>query len=652
METLQSLAPAMVIIGLAIVLIPRLNPDGKLVRLIGTSVIGLLLVRYMVWRAVDTLPVTDNWIEAAAAYTYFAIEMLSCSAGLILLHVLSRSIDRRGEADIQTARMRPQDWPRIDMFIATYNESREIVERTIVGAVGQDYPYFRVWVLDDGKRPWLAELAATLGAGYLTRADGTHAKAGNLNAGLRHVLGLAEPPDAIAVIDADFVATPLLLRRAASLFHAPDVAVVQTPQHFFNPDPIQLNLGAATLVPDEQRFFFDVLLSSKDAHGTAFSCGTSSIVRVAPLIEAGGFPTESVTEDLLLSIKMKALGYRTVYLNEALSFGLAPEGLGEYLTQRGRWCLGTMQIVRTAWGPFTRGRMPLMMRLHTLDTVLFWTAGSAIRLASLLVPIIYWWFGLAVMNTDAAGIASHLGPYWISCVIFLAWVSRGTNLPVLVEAMSLLTSMEAMKASAVGLFGARNQKFRVTAKGASRLNTVVHWSLIRWFAPMAALTAGGMAWRVYAGPLPGTPPDMELMNVFWSFYNIAVLLLAMGICVERPRPRGQERFAADEPAALLLDGGSIPARLVDASLDGARLALRGEAPLAVGAAVFVQIAEIGAVAASVIRLEGGYCSVKFDLDRAEEVAMIRKLFSGRYARPLTRMNPILFIRLLAARALG
>jgi cellulose synthase (UDP-forming) len=654
MDLLDNLAPSLMIIGLAALLIPKLDPNGRLARLVGASVIGLLLARYMIWRTLYTLPAPKSLIQTVASYGYFAIEMLSCLGGLITLHVFSRTVNRSEESTIAAARMAVGDWPRIDMFIATYNESREIVERTIVGALSQDYPSFRVWVLDDGKRPWLADLARKFGAGYLTRPDGKHAKAGNLNSGLRHVLSLPDPPDAISVIDADFVATPLLLRRAASLFHQPDVAVVQTPQYFFNPDPIQLNLGAAKLVPDEQRFFFDAILPSKDAHGTAFSCGTSSIVRIGPLLEAGGFPTESVTEDLLLSVKMKSLGYRTVYLNEPLSFGLAPEGLGEYLTQRGRWCLGTMQIIRSKWGPFTLARMPWMMRLHTVDNLLFWTTTSAIRIASLLVPLLYWWFGIVVMDTNAADIASHFGPFWISSVIFLAWISRGTHLPLLVEAMALLSSMEQLKASAIGLFGSRNQKFKVTAKGASRQHTVVHWSLIRWFAPLAALTAGGMALRVFGGSLEGTDMNMEAMNVFWSFYNIAVLLLAIAICVERPRPRGQERFAIDEPAALMLPSGIVPARLVDASLDGARLALRGidHADIALGGKLFVDIATVGVVAASVARMEGGFCSVRFDLTHTEEVAMIRKLFSGNYARPLTTMDPVRFIRLLAARALG
>ena len=70
-----------------------------------------------------------------------------------------------------------------------------------------------------------------------------------------------------------------LLTRTLALTRDEDVGIVQTPQNFFNPDPIQANLAVAGVWPDEQRFFFDFVLLSKDAWGGAFCCGTSSVIR-------------------------------------------------------------------------------------------------------------------------------------------------------------------------------------------------------------------------------------------------------------------------------------------------------------------------------------------------------------------------------------
>ena len=81
--------------------------------------------------------------------------------------------------------------PLIDVLICTYNEEEAILEQTIVGAMAMDYPNYRLWTLDDGRRPWLKALCERLGCGYITRADNAHAKAGNINNALRHIAALA-----------------------------------------------------------------------------------------------------------------------------------------------------------------------------------------------------------------------------------------------------------------------------------------------------------------------------------------------------------------------------------------------------------------------------------------------------------------------------
>src|SRR5437763_17039777 len=107
----------------------------------------------------------------------------------------------------------------------------------------------------------------------------------------------------------------------------PSVGIFQTPQHFENPDPIQGNLTLSRVWPDEQRYFFDVLMASKDAWGAAFCCGTASVILVNHLMQIGGFPTDSVTEDYLVTLRLRQIGYQTHYLNEQLALGLEPEAL-------------------------------------------------------------------------------------------------------------------------------------------------------------------------------------------------------------------------------------------------------------------------------------------------------------------------------------
>ncbi len=162
----------------------------------------------------------------------------------------------------------------------------------------------------------------------------------------------------------------------------------------------------------------------------------------------------------------------------------------------------------------SRGPTPWLVRMHTLDTVLFWTMTPILRILCITVPSLYWWTGFVVVQADLPGLVAKLGPYRLSCVIFLGWVSRGTNLPVLADAMSLLACRGSLRASVIGLFGFRNQTFKVTAKGATRDRTVMQWGLAGVFLGLAGLTLGGIALRLVTGPIEGTPPDVEAMTLF------------------------------------------------------------------------------------------------------------------------------------------
>jgi len=68
---------------------------------------------------------------------------------LILYLGFLRTTDRRAEADRHEVRMRavpPERLPSVDVYIPTYNEPLDVVEKSIVGALSLDYPNLAVWV--------------------------------------------------------------------------------------------------------------------------------------------------------------------------------------------------------------------------------------------------------------------------------------------------------------------------------------------------------------------------------------------------------------------------------------------------------------------------------------------------------------------------
>lgn len=624
--TLTAFAPCLLTLGFLTIVLPFLDRNRTSGRILPCALCIYLIFRYIVWRLSETMPPFEPTFSSAWAYTFIAFEVMSVVSCLLFFLFLIRTRDRQAESAAN------QQWllerrPLVDVFIATYNEEEAILDRTILGACTQDYAPVRVFVLDDGRRAWLGELCARRGVHHVTRPDNAHAKAGNMNHALGYVAAMGKPAEYIVILDADFVAQPNFVRKALALFHDPAVGCVQTPQHFFNPDPLQHGFQSATRWPDEQRFFFDVLLASKDAWGAAFSCGTSSICRRAAVEAIGGFPTESVTEDMLLSIKLRSKGWKTVYLNERLSMGLAPEGLQEYVTQRGRWCLGFMQILRSPWGPFGSETLPLIDRISLIDAFLYWALSFPFRIVCLFAPVIYAFTGAIILKTTAEDILAYAVPALMAQYIVLPWISRGRCLPILSDASQLLIATTAIKATFIGLFGSRNQKFKVTAKGGDRSRTVVQWGMMRPFATVIAVTISSLLFYASGFTEHTGADDWNVAWVFWTYYSMLVLLVACVTCIELPRP-AEERFYTSEAATIQVADWKLPVHVTELWPSGARI--RGIPALEVGERISLHIEDIGPVAGRVTFGESAVMEVAFDVLPDLRDRMLMKLFSGRY----------------------
>ena len=630
--------PAALAAGAGLAILPWLKRDNVAARVVVVAIVLALMWRYMLWRWLSTLPPFDFTLDTLTALLFITVETATVIGATISFFFLTRVRDRAREVEANLAWLTSLPTPPlIDVLICTYNEEEAILEQTIVGALAIDYPNYRLWALDDGRRPWLKALCERLDCGYITRADGADAKAGNINNALKHIAALATPPDFVSILDADFVPTPTFLTRAMTLFHADDVGVVQTPQHFANPDPMQRNLSVARVWPDEQRYFFDVVMASKDAWNAAFCCGTSSIIRLAPLMAIGGFPTDSVTEDYLLTLRLRQIGFRTVYLNERLSLGLAPEGLREYIGQRSRWCLGFMQICVGRSGPLRPGNgLSLVDRLILSETFLHWSATHLYRLLGLALPLSYFLFGIVAIQADVSDTLYHFLPFFIAQTLAVAWLSGARALPIMGDLSHLLAATSILKAVWQGLTRPKGQKFVVTAKGGDRSKRFVQTRLLAFFMTLLLLTVAAIVRAFILDPASDLHSAASL-PLFWSWYNIVVLTLACLVCVEQPRFRRSERFDGHGSVArLIVDGRPAFFLIEDISTGGMRL--RGVAPGPVGAQLTLLIdgRRVGVVVA---RAGATEFAISVEDDFEARAAMIRAVYSGRYDPGVAEVKP-------------
>ena len=261
--------------------------------------------------------------------------------------------------------------------------------------------------------------------------------------------------------------------------------MVQTPQFYYNCDPIQHNLGLRDSFVDDQRVFFDTFQPAKDAVDCAFCVGTSFVVRRDLLEMIGGFPHDALSEDMLLTYRLMEHGFVTRWLNERLSVGLSAEGLPEYITQRTRWCLGNIQIGLLRDGPLRGGNFTLLQRLHYLHGLLSWLAKPFIVLM-MLAPPIYWYFDVPAFEADHLAFLRFGVPALLAFWIYSSWVSGKRTLPLFTEVTHALTALPITLTLLSALRSPFGKPFKVTEKGGDRSKVIVH-------VGMAAIF-GGLAW--------------------------------------------------------------------------------------------------------------------------------------------------------------
>jgi cellulose synthase (UDP-forming) len=309
--------------------------------------------------------------------------------------------------------------------------------------------------------------------------------------------------------------------------------------------------------------------------------------------------------------------------------GLAPEGVSEYITQRGRWCLGFMQIARSRWGVLGSATLPALDRISLFDAFLYWGASFPFRVLCLIAPIMYGLTGLAVINADAQDVLNHYVPSICTPVIVLAWITRGRVMPIVTDAAQLLVCVDAMKAAAFGLIKPKGHKFKVTAKGGERDRLNVQWRLIvRFLLPLLLATIGAIAYGTFDVFSPAYGNRNAPVWLFWSYYNTIVIAVTIFTCIELPRPK-IEGFRVDEPAQLTI--GPLTRRHQVLLLSTSWAMLSGTAPIPLGAGIVLQLHNVsGPLNARVSKIGNKNFEVTFETTPVLHEAIVRKLFSGRY----------------------
>jgi len=289
----------------------------------------------------------------------------------------------------------PRDWPRVTVQLPIYNE-RFVARRLLQAVAALEYPANRlqIQILDDStdrtavlaRRLTRVLRARGLDADHIRRANRQGYKAGALAHGLRTASG-----ELIAIFDADFVPPRDFLQRVVPSVLEPGVAVVQARWGHLNREVSWFTRLQSILLDGH----FAIEQPARDRNGWLLTFnGTAGVWRRAAIDAAGGWTSDTLTEDLDLSMRAQLAGWRIVYRADVVVPAELPVDSNSFRAQQRRWTKGGVQVARKILPQILRAPLPWKVR-----------AEAAIHLASYAAyPLL---IALALLRTPVRLLSPH-----------------------------------------------------------------------------------------------------------------------------------------------------------------------------------------------------------------------------------------------------
>ena len=413
----------------------------------------------------------------------------------------------------------PETWPAVTVQLPVYNELY-VVKRLIDAVASLDYPTERlqVQVLDDSTdettRLIWAQVTLLRARGLdielVHRQDRRGFKAGALAHGLQTARG-----EFIAIFDADFVPPSDFLKQTIPhLLAEPGLGFVQTRWGHLNPGYSALT--RAQIIALDGHFVVEHLGRNRSGLLMNFN-GTAGVWRRTAIEAAGGWQSDTLTEDVDLSFRAQLAGWQALYLPNVEAPAELPPQIAAFKRQQARWAAGAAQCLVKLAGSLWRGKpfavgaglhalppraaaspLPWPARLEGLLHLSVWLAHPmSLVLLMLTLPLllgqipltfnltIFWLVALGPIFAYALS-QRHLHPDWRRRMLSMPVLALlGTGLALsntLAIARALLGRDRAFQ---------RTPKFRIERRGDL-------WAGNRYALPFQWVTVGELVLAGYA----------------------------------------------------------------------------------------------------------------------------------------------------------
>lgn len=321
-----------------------------------------------------------------AAFSYIA---LYCLLQLSLLFFYLKNLKKYKVEHEELAK--GDELPFVTVQLPMYNELY-VAERLIDNIVKLDYPKnkFEIHILDDStdetveicKRKVEEYTAKGFNIKYVTREIRQGYKAGALKDAMPFVNG-----EFIAIFDADFLPRKDFLRRTIPHFKDQKVGVVQTRWEHINQNySLLTRLQAIQL-----NVHFTVEQLGRRAAGCLLQFnGTAGVWRRKTIDDAGGWESDTLTEDLDLSYRAQLKGYKIVFLEKVGAPAELPSEMNGLKSQQYRWQKGGAESARKLIPTILKSDLSIRQKLHGVGHLLSSSVFLSIFLSGMVsVPLMF-----------------------------------------------------------------------------------------------------------------------------------------------------------------------------------------------------------------------------------------------------------------------
>jgi cellulose synthase (UDP-forming) len=400
----------------------------------------------------------------------------------------------------------PADWPTVDVFIPGHGRSYSSIESSAMAVLALDWPKKKIktYILDDGYRDDINNLADSLGVSYKSFPDNLEDIAGSINLALADIKG-----ELVAIFDGNELPDKCFLKASAGWFLSDfKLAMIYTPNHFLVPAPSKRSL----------RIF--------DATNLG---GSGALIRRSMLLAVGGLSKGPVSKQAHTALKLQELGYIDAYIG----FDRSEEAVdNKQMASIGMPGPSSLQVFRVDH-PFWGDKMRWRQQLVNLQVMLqfYYTVPRLIFLAA---PMAYLLLEANIIQASAGLFAAYALPHFLVGHLAQARMQDDMRFPVLVDIRETLLAWYMLFPTAITLVRTKiAHTARAFKEGRIKQDDPFDLVIAVPFVAIVFMNVAGLVIGIVR-LLSSSNVDyeMSILYLLWAVYNLMILSAVLAVAEE------------------------------------------------------------------------------------------------------------------------